>query len=145
MKKRLLITTCILALPLSISLLQAASHHGPGRGMMLQHLDSDGDGQITREEFDTGHAAHFGKLDLDSSGSFTIEEMDQMREAMREKRRQKRFQRWDQDGDGNVTQEEFNAHGSDMFSGMDTDENGVVDQSEIKGWHPMKKGHHQPN
>ncbi len=144
MKKPLLISIVFLTLPLSVSLLSAAPSDRPGPGMMLQHLDSDGDGQITKEEFDTGRGERFNSIDTDSNGSLSIGEMDQMREAKREKMRQSRFERMDQDNSGAVTEEEFNIHGLDMFSGMDADQNGVVSQSEIEDWRPMKKGHRRP-
>ncbi len=144
MKKSLLISAVVLALPLSFSLLSAAPGGRPGPGMMLQHMDSDGDGQITKEEFDSGRMERFSTIDSDNNGAFTIDEIDQSRETMREKMRQNRFKRMDQDENGQVTEDEFNTHGIEMFSSMDADEDGVVSQSEIEDWRPMKMGPGRP-
>jgi len=59
--------------------------HGEGRGMhMLKMADSNGDGSVTRAEFDASVAAHFAKMDKDGSGSLSSEEHAAARAAMRE-------------------------------------------------------------
>lgn len=74
---------------------------------MMQQMDADKDGSITRKEFDD-----FGK-----------------------KRRQEHFARLDSNKDGNVSLEEFSKAHSDRadrhFSRMDRDGNGVIDKTEM--------------
>ncbi|MBA4165136.1 MAG: hypothetical protein C0510_11010 [Erythrobacter sp.] len=60
--------------------------HGEGRGMhMLKMADSNGDGAVTRAEFDAAVAAHFAKMDKDGSGSLSREEHEAARAAMHER------------------------------------------------------------
>ncbi|MFA7388629.1 MAG: EF-hand domain-containing protein [Thiohalobacteraceae bacterium] len=49
----------------------------------MKMLDADGDGKVTREEFDKKHDAMFGKMDANSDGVIDADEMTKMREKMR--------------------------------------------------------------
>src|SRR3546814_13730974 len=50
--------------------------HGEGRGMqMLKMADSNGDGAVTRAEFDAAVAAHFAKMDKDEIGRASCREV----------------------------------------------------------------------
>jgi len=144
MKTNLLISTFLIALPLSASLLAAAPDHRPGPGMMLERMDTDGDGQITRTEYETAHGTRFSAMDTNNDGALTADEMNKMRQTKREEMRQRRFDRMDTDGNGQISEEEFNTQGSEMFSSMDANQDGTVSQSEIENWRPMKMGHRQP-
>ena len=55
-------------------------HRGGGMGMM-KGADTNGDGNITRAEFDAAAKARFDTMDADSSGSITAEERTAAREA----------------------------------------------------------------
>ena len=48
----------------------------------MKKLDADGDGKITREEFDKQHAAMFEKMDANKDGVIDADEMAKMREGM---------------------------------------------------------------
>jgi len=59
-------------------------HGGPMH--LLKRADTDGDGAITRAEFDAGIKAHFAKVDTDNSGTITADERKAAHAAMRAKR-----------------------------------------------------------
>ena len=77
------------------------------RSQRFRSLDADGDGRVSRAEFDAKHAgqdpvhgaATFDRFDADHDGAITRAEWDAAETA--------RFARIDANGDGVVTREEF--------------------------------------
>ncbi len=57
---------------------------------MLRAADADGDGAITRAEFDAAIAAQFARVDADGNGAITAEERQASRAQMRERMQQRR-------------------------------------------------------
>ncbi|NGP52420.1 EF-hand domain-containing protein [Thioalkalivibrio sp. XN8] len=76
---------------------------GEGRQGMMQHVDTDGDGRITREEFKAVHERRFAMLDTDGDGVITLEEFGAPRMA--------RFAERDADGNGVLEGDELQRHG----------------------------------
>ncbi len=50
-------------------------HHGQMDGMMFKKLDTNGDGVISRKEFNAFNARHFKELDTNKDGKLTPEEL----------------------------------------------------------------------
>jgi hypothetical protein len=95
MKTKALITTAIVG-ALSLGLLASAPvlakgpGYGGGRGaMMFQQYDTDGDGKVTFEEFQTGQEGRFEQMDIDGDGAVTQDEARQAMQQMRAERRGK--------------------------------------------------------
>lgn len=115
-------------------------HHmgGPGfgrgggmYGMMLTY-DANNDGKLSQEEIDQGRASQLKKFDKDGDGALTLDEyqalwLDAMRERMVD-----RFQNHDDNGDGKVTVEEFSERFANMVKFMDTNDDGVLDQQDMR-------------
>jgi len=63
------------------------NHHSKGHGgshsAMWKMLDADGNGSLTKEEFDKGHAEFFKKADTDANGEISKEEMHAAHRANR--------------------------------------------------------------
>ena len=74
--------------------------------------DMDGDGVVTRAEFDLQAAERFDSADADFDGALSRDEMRAAREARRTAREAARFDRLDADGDGAVSRAEFEAAAS---------------------------------
>lgn len=114
-------------------------HHRHGR--MMEHLDANGDGQITRDEVKAAKAEKFKEIDANGDGQITAEEM----RAHREQKMQDRFlKRYDANGDGRVTEDEFAGDDSRMFDRLDKNGDGVISQDEMKaarGMHKHRRGH----
>lgn len=88
----------------------------PGRGAgpfgLLQN-DANGDGRLTRAEFDAAQTARFNAVDTNKDGKATAEEFKAVREARASERRADmaaaRFKALDADSNGQVSQSEFAA------------------------------------
>ncbi|NIA70024.1 hypothetical protein HBA54_15575 [Pelagibius litoralis] len=110
--------------------------HGGGHGgrmaSMLRYFDSDGDGAVSQAEIDQVRDERFAAFDGDGSETLSLAEfeglwLDFMRERMVDG-----FQRLDADGDGQVTMAEVNRPLGMMVQRMDRNEDGVIDQSDMK-------------
>ena len=109
----------------------AAFAQGPGGGIAA--LDTNGDGALTREEANAGRMTMFARIDADSSGGLSSEEIDAavaqapgrgaMMGAM--------LRAADADGDGVVSSEEFLAAPSPMFDRLDANGDDVLDADEL--------------
>lgn len=121
---------------------------------LLKKADKDGDGKISKEEFqaamphgDAGTGADnlFNKIDANDDGFIDESENAAALGKMHRRRHHggadplKVFQDADKDGDGKISKAEFQAalpQGADstiagqVFDGMDTNQDGVVDASE---------------
>lgn len=119
-------------------------HKGPGK-MMLEEVDVNQDGNITKDEVAAHKAAKkaekFAAADTNGDNLVTFAEFDAHAEAEKARReaerRQRRFERLDADSDGYVTAEEMNAaegrrgnRGDRMFDRMDTDGDGILTEAE---------------
>lgn len=110
------------------------AHKGPskrgggkrhGMKMAFERYDSNQDGVITQEEVDAVVVERFGEL----AGDDNTITLDQYREAWMERssdRQVRAFQRLDRDGDGSVTQAEYDNASERMFNRLDRDGNGEL-------------------
>ncbi len=79
--------------------------HGPHGGHMIEMLDGNKDGTITRAEATAALNQHFAMADTDRNGTIT----DTERQAMRTRMMQERFAKMDTDGNGQLSQQELMA------------------------------------
>lgn len=116
----------------------------PPRGERGEHgffgADANNDGVLTRAEFDAGQDAMFARLDSNHDGQLSREE----RRAHRGDRHGGRrghgrggpggpgfgLERADANNDGNITREEFLARPNEMFDHLDQNHDGVIQASE---------------
>jgi Ca2+-binding EF-hand superfamily protein len=127
-------------------------HHGECGGSMFKEMDKNGDGAISKKEFDAYHSAQFKKLDLNHDGKITPEEMDAMHEKMADKCDVKsdkghegfdeRFDETDINHDGALSKDEAEI-GMPMlfkhFDEIDANKDGKITKEEVAD--SMKKMH----
>ena len=121
--------------------------HHDGRGMMgdsisFEQLDADGNGEISREEFDARYSAWIKAADANGDGMLQKEEleahiMEQVR-VMVERKSESMFNRLDSDGDGAVSDTELqqkmgkSRNEDRMFDRLDSDDSGSVSAEEFE-------------
>lgn len=82
---------------------------GPGGPFGLLAMDTNGDGKLTRAEFDAGQRAHFAEIDTNKDGAATPEEFRKFHEAKRAEMSKIRFDAIDKDKNGQLSQAELSA------------------------------------
>lgn len=138
MKKLVLTTLAAASLIGAVALTATAERgHGP-KGPMLENLDVNGDGAVSKAEIEASKAERFSSADLNGDNLMSFDEFEahiEAEKARREaKRRERHFARLDTDGDGFVSAEEHAAAGGDrmerMFNRLDADDDGVISEDE---------------
>ena len=112
---------------------------GMGSGaMMLDWFDDDGDGKVTLQEFQAGHAERFAAMDANSDGKVTPDEFQAPPKPPAQTRVQRMFRRMDANGDGVITQDEFEKRSEAQFERFDLNGDKVITVDEIQ--HRMALG-----
>ena len=122
--------------------------HGRGHGKMLEKLDTNKDGAISKEEFAARRDGDFAAADTNKDGSVSAAEMKAFHEkkiAERKAEMEKRqFDRLDTNKDGKISKEEF--EGGGMFDKLDKNKDGKISADEMqwrgKGGHRGGHGDH---
>ncbi|TIQ37196.1 MAG: signal transduction protein [Mesorhizobium sp.] len=113
----------------------AQAQDAPGR-RMLQRLDINGDGAISKDEIMAGRERMFKRLDRNGDGVIDEKEVETARQAIEDRaqaaeaRVGKRWRRMDRNGDGKVTEDEFQAS-TPLFDLADRNGDGKLSADEI--------------
>ena len=109
----------------------AFSHSWRG-GMMMRHMDANGDGQITRDEVMPRLIRRFDQADANSDGRVTKDEVKARIHKRLERKIEHIFARFDANEDGEMTKPELEAQIDVHFKRIDQNQDGVVSQDELK-------------
>jgi Ca2+-binding EF-hand superfamily protein len=121
------------------------------RASLLQRLDADKDGKVTKSEFDAVHAAQFKAADKNGDGfvdkaEFTAFDTERRAafgarnpDARSEARVGRIFAALDADNDGKISAAEWKASGERRFGRFDRDGNGVIEAGELARPHGDKR------
>ncbi|WP_225540563.1 EF-hand domain-containing protein [Xanthomonas sp. XNM01] len=112
------------------------------RAGMLAMYDADGDGTVSRAEFDRARAEAFARTDRNGDGRLSGEEylaeyedrLDRQIASRRDgavEQARVRFGALDTDKDGRVSWDEYAASGKRIFERADLDGNGTVDAADV--------------
>ncbi|MBI6630002.1 EF-hand domain-containing protein [Pontibaca salina] len=118
-----------------------------GKGMKFEHLDIDGDLQISREEIAQRRNERFSNMDSDGDGKLTLEEVESVAMAQAKARAAAIVERFDKDGDGALSADELpwsRDGGGRMFDRLDRDGDGVITREEFDAAQ-LRKGHSDRN
>lgn len=136
----------ILSLLLPASLLfagpgpDADGERGPRHGKM-QKLDADGSGTLSADEVEgTRLAEHFAEIDTDGDGELTKEELKAGHKGRKGKRgKGKRGKKLDKDGNGSLSAAEVEGTRlAEAFSEIDADGDGELSKEEMKAAHEAR-------
>ncbi|MBL4886099.1 MAG: EF-hand domain-containing protein [Planctomycetaceae bacterium] len=151
--------TAFVVLVSATSLAFAAPGDGQGKGKpgkkrmptpegMLKHLDKNGDGSISKAEAPERMATNFDRMDANSDGAISLDELKAMFKKRAEKSGNKPgakgagrkgkptpenfLKRFDKDGNGSVSKNELPEKMQARFAKIDTNSDGKLDLKEIK-------------
>jgi Ca2+-binding EF-hand superfamily protein len=116
--------------------------HGHWGRMMLTEMDADKDGTVTRAEIEAYEAARAAEIDADKDGTITVEELIAHREKMRQQHMAERLKAMDQNGDGNVSVEEYEAAHAWRMARLDRNGDGKIEPDEMRFRHRGERHHH---
>lgn len=104
----------------------AAPHHGNrGHQSMMERMDTNHDGQITKAEADAFVAKRFKEMS-GGSDSITLASFDKARSEKMRERSNKRFDAMDWDGNSSLSLSEFSTPMRAKFERMDRDGTGTI-------------------
>jgi len=108
-------------------------------------LDANGDGQITKDELTAHRIERFKQADADGDGSLSREELSAKASNRAERRISHMIERHDANGDGVLSMDEMSSrHKGGMFERIDSDGNGTVSEAEFEAGKSLhRKGHSQ--
>ena len=139
MKKTVNFLAIVSCFTLGASLAHAESmgHDGPMHGQMEDKMfkgaDTNGDGAISKAEFDAFHVKRFKEMDANGDGKITLDEMKAAHKQMLEKGKDKRFDEADANHDGALSREETEKMPmmSRRFEEIDANHDGKVTREEM--------------
>jgi Ca2+-binding EF-hand superfamily protein len=97
MNKFLIATALIGSFAFGSTAVLAEYSKGDKQMKMMERVDTDGNGVITKEEFMARHEEMFAKIDSDNDGSLTKEEMQTARQDMKKKWKEMKDKRQNMD------------------------------------------------
>lgn len=121
---------------------------GPGWGggpamMMFKRADANNDGVITRDEAQALRDSTFASFDTDKNGTVNVGEIDTglttKFEQMKIRARYRLLSRFDANGDGQISKEEFSQNALTRFDRADVNNDGKVTRDEIANTRMMKQ------
>ena len=126
----------IAALLVGLEPLRAAQAQDMPGQRILQRIDTNGDGAISKDEMTAARERLFRRLDRNGDGVIDEKEIDSARQAIEDRaevaqaRLGNRWRRLDTNGDGKVSQQEF-ASSMPLFDLIDRNGDGRLSADEI--------------
>ncbi|WP_227269307.1 EF-hand domain-containing protein [Roseobacter weihaiensis] len=124
------VTLCAIALASGAALARSGDRPAPAS---FEQLDTNGDGQITREEMSVLRGARLARADTDSDGLISLSELEIHSVERSRERAQAMMDRLDADADGMLSSEELGGgeRANRMFERVDQDGDGAINQAEF--------------
>ena len=109
-------------------------------GSLAERYDADQDGQITQAEIDANRAQWHGEFAGDDD-AMTLEQFQELWLKARNERMVREFQRFDRDGDGRITLEEYQLPMAEFVERFDRSDSQSLDRDDFRrGGHKERRG-----
>lgn len=96
----------------------------------IQHFDQNQDGRVSASEF-PGPQENFSQLDQNSDGYIDATEAPRKRQRAGMRNGGGFMKRFDTDGNGKISREEFTTSAASHFDRLDKNGDGYIDESEV--------------
>jgi Ca2+-binding EF-hand superfamily protein len=106
-------------------------------GDKFDKLDANGDGKISAAEFDAGKQKRFQEMDTNADGKITSAELNAAKGAQGSAT--EKVDKWDSNGDGALSVDEWSSGSKEKFDAWDTDGDGSLSRSEVSAGMASKK------
>ncbi len=149
MFKRSLIAALILIPAIGIAAENTAGAKSPRSGGHFSKADTDGNGMLSRAEFEKAMpqlAGKFDSIDANKDGQLTRGELSAWKKAHRAERQARaaeRFKHADTDGDGAISRAEAEKNAprlAQKFDLIDSNKDGKLTQDELRAYREAKRG-----
>ncbi|HAV14630.1 MAG TPA: calcium-binding protein [Opitutae bacterium] len=155
-KKTMKTTSTLLALAafaLIPTLTQAQPEGQRGEGgkrpnpvQVMEKLDTDGSGTLSKDEAKGPLEKHFDKIDSDSNGELSKGEIAKAGKKMQGKKKDgMRFEKADADGSGTISKDEAGERLQGKFDDIDADGNGELTKEELRAAAEKRRGERGEN
>jgi len=107
---------------------------GPGMRMSFEEIDTDGNGEVTQAEMDALKAARFAKTDTNGDGELSLEELTAQGVKNVAEHAERMLAKRDANGDGVLSPDEMTKQrrSGKMMERFDTDGNGSISKQEFE-------------
>ncbi len=119
---------------------KAVSKHWAG-GMMMRHMDANGDGKVTKAEIMPHLTKKFDRVDVNKDGKVTKAEVGEHVSKRIERRVGHVFSQFDANDDGIMTKPELQSQVDKQFARLDTDKDGEVSRQEMGAFRDAMRAH----
>lgn len=146
MKRAVLISgVTAMAIALTAGVAAAKGGHGGKHGphMNFEQLDSNGDGQVTKEELANAATTRFNAVDTNGDGNLSVDELAAASERANQDRIAKMVEKRDENGDGVLSLTEMQPRSDrmdHMFERLDANEDGVISAEEFEKMKDRRHG-----
>ncbi len=106
---------------------------------LLERFDANKDGKITKDELQAALRAEYGKYNTGKDDKLTLAQYEKLWSDRMMERRVRAFQRYDINGDGKISLEEFQRPMARMASRMSKSDDGIIDLDKMGRRGPFMK------
>lgn len=108
-------------------------HDGGMRMHMMERYDANKDGKLSQEEIDANRTQWHGDFDADKNGTLSLDEFQALWLKARHEQMVREFQRFDRDGNAQVTLDEYKDPLASMVADHDRNGDGVISRDDHRG------------